>query len=106
MSDSGRPSLFNDMVRREFYERRVLVLDGPLDDDNGTLLVTQLIALAAEDPPADIALWIHSPGGSVPAMLAIRDVMQLIPNDVSTLAIGIAYSAGQFLLSAGTKGKR
>jgi ATP-dependent Clp protease protease subunit len=106
MSDSPKPPQFTETVRREFYERRVLVLDGPLDDDNGTLLVTQFIALAAEDPSTDIALWIHSPGGSVPAMLAIRDVMRTIPNDVSTLVLGIAYSAGQFLLSAGTKGKR
>ena len=98
--------MFTDTVRREFYERRVLVLDGPLDDDNGMLLATQLIALAVEDPAADISLWIHSPGGSVPAMLAIRDVMHTIPNDVSTLVLGIAYSAGQFLLSAGAKGKR
>jgi ATP-dependent Clp protease protease subunit len=106
MSDSPQLPQFSDKVRRELYERRVLVLDGPLDDDNGTLLATQLISLAAEDPATDIALWIHSPGGSVPAMLAIRDVMRTIPNDVSTLVLGIAYSAGQFLLSAGTKGKR
>ncbi len=106
MSESPKAPLFSNAVRREFYERRVLVLDGPLDDDNGTLLATQLIALAAEDPATDIALWIHSPGGSVPAMLAIRDIMRTIPNDVSTLVFGIAYSAGQFLLSAGTKGKR
>jgi ATP-dependent Clp protease protease subunit len=106
MSESPRLPLFTEAVRREFYERRVLVLDGPLDDDNGTLLATQLIALAAEDQSTDIALWIHSPGGSVPAMLAIRDIMRTIPNDVSTLVFGIAYSAGQFLLSAGTKGKR
>jgi ATP-dependent Clp protease, protease subunit len=106
MSDSARAPQFTEAVRREFYERRVLVLDGPLDDDNGTLLATQFIALAAEDPSTDIALWIHSPGGSVPAMLAIRDIMRTIPNDVSTLVLGIAYSAGQFLLSAGTKGKR
>ena len=92
--------------RRELYERRVLVLDGPLDDDNGTLLATQMLNLAAFDSASDIALWIHSPGGSVPSMLAIRDVMRLIPCDVSTLALGIAYSAGQFLLSSGTQGKR
>jgi ATP-dependent Clp protease protease subunit len=55
---------------------------------------------------ADIALWIHSPGGSVASMLAIRDVMHLVPCDVSTLALGLACSAGQFLLSSGTKGKR
>ena len=71
-----------------------------------TLLATQLLTLAAEDPAADIALWINSPGGSVPSMLAIRDVMRLVPPDISTLALGLACSAGQFLLSAGTKGKR
>ncbi|MBN9170385.1 MAG: ATP-dependent Clp protease proteolytic subunit [Microbacterium sp.] len=98
--------VFGGEARRELYQQRVLVLDGPLDDDNGTLLATQLLALAAEDAAADIALWINSPGGSVPSMLAIRDVMRLIPNDVSTLALGLACSAGQFLLSAGTHGKR
>ncbi|MCC9174616.1 ClpP family protease [Arthrobacter sp. zg-Y179] len=106
MNETEKAPLFTERIRQEFFERRVLVLDGPLDDDNGTLLATQLIALAAEDPKSDIALWIHSPGGSVPAMLAIRDVMRAIPNDVSTLAFGIACSAGQFLLSAGTRGKR
>jgi ATP-dependent Clp protease protease subunit len=106
MSDNGKSPLFNERARRELYEQRVLVLDGTLDDDNGTLLATQLIALAGEDAAAGISLWIHSPGGSVPSMLAIRDVMRLIPCDVSTLALGIAYSAGQFLLSAGTRGKR
>ncbi|WP_419705959.1 ClpP family protease [Promicromonospora sp. NFX87] len=106
MTDESKPPMFGESTRRELYERRVLVLDGPLDDDNGTLLMTQLIALATEDPATDIELWIHSPGGSVPAMLAIRDIMRTIPNDVSTLVLGIAYSAGQFLLSAGTQGKR
>ena len=106
MSDQEKPPLFGERARRQLYEHRVLVLDGPLDDDNGTLLATQLLALAAEDASAEIALWIHSPGGSVPSMLAIRDVMRLIPCDVSTLVLGIAYSAGQFLLSSGTRGKR
>jgi ATP-dependent Clp protease protease subunit len=106
MSDDTKAPLFNERARRELYEQRVLVLDGTLDDDNGTLLATQLIALATVDASTDIALWIHSPGGSVPSMLAIRDVMRVIPCDVSTLALGIAYSAGQFLLSAGAKGKR
>lgn len=106
MSDDNRPRTFDDRVRRELLQQRVLVLDGPLDDDNGMLLTSQLVALAADDPGADIALWIHSPGGSVPAMLAIRDVMRLVPCDVATLALGIACSAGQFLLSSGTRGKR
>lgn len=106
MSEDQRLPLFNDRVRRELYGQRVLVLDGALDDDNGTLLATQMLALAAEDESADITLWIHSPGGSVPSMLAIRDVMRLVPCDVATVALGIAYSAGQFLLSSGTRGKR
>ncbi len=106
MTDHQNPPLFDARARRDLYEQRVLVLDGPLDDDNGTLLSTQLITLATEDPDTDISLWIHSPGGSVPSMLAIRDVMRLVPNDVSTLVLGIAYSAGQFLLSSGHPGKR
>ncbi|WP_144881708.1 ClpP family protease [Microbacterium paraoxydans] len=106
MSEENPLPQFGPEARRALFHERVLVLDGALDDDNGTLLMTQLLGLSAEDPAADIALWIHSPGGSVPSMLAIRDLMHLIPNDVSTLALGLACSAGQFLLSAGTKGKR
>lgn len=106
MAEEGKIPQFGAEARRELFHQRVLVLDGPLDDDNGTLLATQLLALAAEDEASDIALWIHSPGGSVPSMLAIRDIMRLIPNDVATLALGLACSAGQFLLSAGTPGKR
>ncbi|MEO3798217.1 ATP-dependent Clp protease proteolytic subunit [Nonomuraea sp. B10E15] len=106
MSEESKLPLFNPQMRRELYEQRVLVLDGPLDDENGTLLATQLMALATQDASSDIALWIHSPGGSVPSMLAIRDIMCLIPCDVSTLVLGIAYSAGQFLLSSGARGKR
>ncbi|GAA3228947.1 ClpP family protease [Nonomuraea helvata] len=106
MSQESKLPLFNQRMRGELYEQRVLVLDGPLDDDNGTLLATQLMALATQDASTDIALWIHSPGGSVPSMLAIRDIIRLIPCDVSTLVLGIAYSAGQFLLSSGARGKR
>jgi ATP-dependent Clp protease protease subunit len=106
MTNSEKQPLFDQRLRERFFSQRVLVLDGVLDDDNGTVLATQLLSLASEDPKKDIALWIHSPGGSVPAMLAIRDVMRLVPCDVATLALGLACSAGQFLLSAGTPGKR
>jgi ATP-dependent Clp protease protease subunit len=106
MTDDMPRNLFDADTRRMLFARRVLVLDGVLDDDNGVLLMTQLLALAAEEPHADITLWIHSPGGSVPAMLAIRDLMRTVPCDVATVAFGLACSAGQFLLSAGTKGKR
>ncbi len=106
MAQDEKNPVFTERMREQLLLRRVLVLDGVLDDDNGTVLATQLLTLAAEDPAADVALWIHSPGGSVPSMLAIRDVMRLVPCDVSTLALGLACSAGQFLLSAGAKGKR
>jgi ATP-dependent Clp protease, protease subunit len=106
MAHDDKTPQFSEHIREQLLLRRILVLDGTLDDDNGTLLATQLLMLAAEDPAADVALWINSPGGSVPSMLAIRDAMQLVPCDVSTLALGLACSAGQFLLSAGAKGKR
>jgi ATP-dependent Clp protease protease subunit len=106
MTNDDRPPRFDQRLRERFLAQRVLVLDGVLDDDNGTVLATQLLSLAGEDPKRDIAVWIHSPGGSVPAMLAIRDVIRLVPCDVATLALGLACSAGQFLLSAGTPGKR
>ena len=105
MTDKPQPQ-FDANARERLLQQRVLVLDGPLDDDNGTLLATQLLMLAAEDEHADIRLWIHSPGGSVPSMLAIRDVMRLVPCDVGTLAIGLACSEGQFLVSSGEPGKR
>ncbi len=106
MAQEEKTPLFTWRSREQLLQQRILVLDGILDDDNGTLLTTQLLTLAAEDSVSDIALWIHSPGGSIPSMLAIRDVMRLVPCDVSTLVLGLACSAGQFLLSAGAKGKR
>jgi ATP-dependent Clp protease, protease subunit len=106
MAHDDKTPLFSWRAREQLLGRRILVLDGPLDDDNGTLLMTQLLTLAAEDPETGISLWINSPGGSVPSMLAIRDVMRLVPCEVSTLALGLACSAGQFLLSSGTPGRR
>jgi ATP-dependent Clp protease protease subunit len=106
MAQESKIPKFTEQFRLSLLQRRVLVLDGVLDDDNGTLLAAQLLTLADEDPDTDVGLWINSPGGSVPSMLAIRDIMRLIPCDVATLAFGIACSAGQFLLSAGTRGKR
>src|SRR5690606_34907025 len=77
-----------------------------VDDDIGRRLTSQLLLLAAEDPSADITLLINSPGGSVSAGLGIYDTMRMIGNDVVTVASGLAASMGQFLLSAGTPGKR
>jgi ATP-dependent Clp protease protease subunit len=96
----------DDLLAQRLMAQRIIVLGKELEDADGNRLCAQLLLLSAEDPLSDISLWINSPGGSVSAMLAIHDVMRLIPNDVSTLAMGMAASAGQFLLSAGTPGKR
>ncbi|CCH78975.1 ATP-dependent Clp protease proteolytic subunit [Nostocoides japonicum T1-X7] len=107
MTDIPPPGrgLDDDLYRR-LFERRTLLLGEPLEDWNSNRLCNGLVFLAAESPDADIRLLINSPGGSVPGMLAIRDCMRAIPNDVVTVNIGMAYSAGQFLLSSGTRGKR
>lgn len=94
-----------ELTARLFHER-IIVLGDELDQQGGNRLCAQLIALAGDDPRRDIRFWINSPGGSVSAMLAIADLMRSIPNDVATIAYGIAASAGQFLLTAGTPGKR
>ncbi len=91
---------------RMLYAYRSVVFNGELRDENGMEIVSRLILLSAEDPRADIFLWINSPGGSVPMMHAIADVIDAVPNDVVTIAFGWAASAGQFVLTMGTKGRR
>jgi ATP-dependent Clp protease, protease subunit len=96
----------DDQLAARLLYQRIIVLGAEVDDEIANRLCTQLLLLSAEDPRGDISLYINSPGGSVTAGLAIYDTMQLIPNDVSTLAMGLAGSMGQFLLTAGTPGKR
>ena len=96
----------DDQLGARLLHQRIIVLGAEVDDQVANRLCGQLLLLSAEDPRSDISLYINSPGGSVSAGLAIYDTMRLIPNDVSTLAMGLAGSMGQFLLSAGTPGKR
>jgi ATP-dependent Clp protease, protease subunit len=98
-------SLDDQLISRLLYHR-IIVLGTEVDDRVANRLCAQLLLLSAEDPRGDISLYINSPGGSVSAGLAIYDTMRLIPNDVSTLAMGLAGSMAQFLLCAGTAGKR
>lgn len=103
------PSLtgsYDDQLTSRLLEQRIIVLGQEVDDAIANRLCAELLLLSAEDAHRDISLYINSPGGSVSAGLAIYDTMRLIPNDVSTLALGLAASMGQFLLSAGTPGKR
>jgi ATP-dependent Clp protease protease subunit len=96
----------DEQLQGRLLYQRIIVLGTEVDDRVANRLCAQLLLLSAEDPRSDISLYINSPGGSVSAGLAIYDTMRLIPNDVSTLAMGLAASMGQFLLCAGTPGKR
>ena len=100
------PSRFDDHLSSQLLTQRIILLGSQVDEVSANRVCAQLLLLSAEDPRGDISLYINSPGGSVTAGLAIYDSMQLIPNDVSTLAMGFAASMGQFLLCVGTKGKR
>ncbi|MFD9715278.1 ClpP family protease [Streptomyces sp. NPDC059076] len=97
---------FDDQLAGQLLARRIVFLGTQVDEVSANRVCAQLLLLSAEDPQTDIALYINSPGGSVTAGLAIYDTLRLIPNDVSTLAMGFAASMGQFLLTVGTPGKR
>ena len=90
----------------KLFEDRIIFLGVQVDDASADDIMAQLLVLESTDPDRDITLYINSPGGSVTAGMAIYDTMQFIPNDVVTVATGLAASMGQFLLSSGTKGKR
>jgi ATP-dependent Clp protease, protease subunit len=95
-----------DALFQRLLRHRIIFLGQQVDDELANRISAELILLAAEDDKRDIHIYINSPGGSVSAGLAIYDVMQYVPNDVATYAMGMAASMGQFLLCAGTKGKR
>lgn len=85
---------------------RIIFIDGEIDDSTASLVVAQLLFLEAEDPDADINIYINSPGGMVTAGLAIYDTMNYVKPEISTICVGQAASMGALLLSSGTKGKR
>jgi len=102
---AGMPS-YDDSVYQRLLRERIVFLGSQVEDSVANLLCAQILLLAAEDPDRDIYLYINSPGGSVTAGMAIYDTMQYVESDVATVAMGLAASMGQFLLSAGAKGKR
>lgn len=105
---SGADASFalNDSIYKRLLKERIIWLGSEVRDENANAICAQLMLLAAEDPEKDIYLYINSPGGSITAGMAIYDTMQYIKPDVATVAIGMAASMGQFLLSSGAKGKR
>jgi len=103
---NGQMAGLDDHIYNRLLKERIIFLGSEVRDDNANAICAQLLLLAAEDPHKDIWLYINSPGGSVTAGMAIFDTMQWVPNDVATVAMGLAASMGQFLLSAGAAGKR
>ncbi|MBI2637622.1 MAG: ATP-dependent Clp protease proteolytic subunit [Candidatus Sungbacteria bacterium] len=85
---------------------RIIFLGGQIADPMANAIIAQLLFLDGQDSKSDIKLYINSPGGSVPATLAIYDTMQYVKHDVSTICVGMAASGAALLLSAGAKGKR
>jgi ATP-dependent Clp protease protease subunit len=114
MSDIITPSLrsngggmgLDDQVYNRLLRERIIFLGTVVEDSMANMICAQLLLLNSEDPQRDISIYINSPGGSVTAGMAIYDTMQFIENDVATFAMGLAASMGQFLLAAGTRGKR
>jgi ATP-dependent Clp protease protease subunit len=104
----GRPSLADasDPIYQRLLNNRIVFLGQEVDDEISNRICSELLLLSAEDSRRDIHLYINSPGGSVTAGMAIYAMMQYVPNDIVTVAMGFAASMGQFLLCAGTPGKR
>ncbi|MDO9379061.1 MAG: ATP-dependent Clp protease proteolytic subunit [Nocardioidaceae bacterium] len=106
MAGEGAPAGLDDHIYQRLLRERIVFLGSEVRDQNSNAICAQMLLLNAEDPTADIRLYINSPGGSVDSGMAIYDTMQLISNDIATVGMGLAASMGQFLLAAGTPGKR
>jgi ATP-dependent Clp protease protease subunit len=105
VESSNRGERVYDIYSRLLRDR-IIFLGTPIDDQVANAIVAQLLFLQHEDPERDIQMYIHCPGGSVTAGLAIYDTMQFVTNDIVTICIGLAASMGTILLCAGTAGKR
>ena len=106
MNGGGQTYGLDDHIYQRLLKERIVFLGSEVRDQNANAICAQMLLLNAEDPEADIFLYINSPGGSVDAGMAIYDTMNYISNDVATVGMGLAASMGQFLLCAGAKGKR
>jgi ATP-dependent Clp protease, protease subunit len=100
------PQDLDGHIYQRLLKERIVFLGSEVKDQNANAICAQMLLLNAEDDKSDISLYINSPGGSVDSGMAIYDTMQFITNDVVTVGMGLAASMGQFLLAAGTPGKR
>jgi ATP-dependent Clp protease protease subunit len=93
-------------IYSRLLKERIVFIGTPIDDVVANLIIAQLLFLESEDPEKDVHIYVHSPGGSVTAGLAIYDTMQFLKPSVATYCVGQCASMGSILLAAGTKGKR
>lgn len=105
IEESGRGERSFDIFSL-LLRQRIIFVNGEIHDGMASLIIAQLLFLEAENPNADITLYINSPGGHIHSGMAIFDTMNLIKCDVSTVGMGMCASMGSFLLAGGTKGKR
>jgi len=87
-------------------KERIVFVGSAINDQVANVVVAQLLYLSREDPEKAIQMYINSPGGSIYAGMAILDTMQMIPNKISTVAVGVTASFGTVLLAGGEKGQR
>ena len=106
MAGEDMPAGPTDPIFNRLLQDRIIWMGEEVKDEMANRICAQMLMLAADDPKKDIWLYINSPGGSIPAGMAIYDTMQVIAPDVATGGLGMCASMGQFLLSSGTKGKR
>ncbi|HEV6953857.1 MAG TPA: ATP-dependent Clp protease proteolytic subunit [Promicromonospora sp.] len=106
MTETTHLQPFDDHLAARLLHQRIVLVGTEIDDVVASRVTSQLLLLSAEDAAADISLYLNSPGGPVGAGLAVLDTMRLLPNDVSTVAVGFTGSTAQLLLTAGTRGKR
>jgi ATP-dependent Clp protease, protease subunit len=95
-----------EQVYQRLLRHRIVFLGQQVDDEIANRICAELLLLSAENADRGITMYVNSPGGSVSAGMAIYDIMQYVPNDIQTVAMGLAASMGQFLLCAGAPGKR
>jgi ATP-dependent Clp protease, protease subunit len=105
VEQTGRGERAYDIYSR-LLKDRIVFLGSEVNDDVANLITAQFLFLESEDPDKEISFYIHSPGGSVTAGLAIYDTMQFVKPPISTLCLGFAASMGAILLAAGQKGRR
>ena len=93
-------------VYSRLLSERIIFLGTAIDEGVANVVIAQLIHLESASRDLPISIYINSPGGSYPALMAIYDTMGFIGSPVSTYCVGQAASTAAVLLAAGNPGRR